>query len=65
MAINYPQWLAFGKYAFQQTKWLLYEKPELRDKYVMNKLFEERNVIMQEIDTDFYGYFSDNQIVFV
>ena len=40
MAINYPQWLAFGKYAFQQAKWLLYEKPELRDKYVMNKLFE-------------------------
>ena len=63
MAINYPQWLAFGKYSFQQAKWLLFEKPELRDKYVMNKLFEERNYIFNEVNDDFNDFFSNYKIV--
>ncbi len=34
MAINYPQWLAFAKYSYQQLKWALIEKPNARDAYV-------------------------------
>lgn len=31
MAINYSQWIAFAKYSYKQLKWVLLEKPELRD----------------------------------
>ena len=34
LAINYTQWLAFAKYTLSQLKWVLIQKPELRDKYV-------------------------------
>ncbi len=26
MIINYPEWIAFGKYSYQQLKWVLIEK---------------------------------------
>jgi len=39
--INYPQWLAFAKYSIQQLKWVLMDKPELRNKYVQGFLDEE------------------------
>lgn len=41
MAINYPQWLAFAKYSFQQLKWNLVNKPLLRDRYVHEKIDKE------------------------
>ena len=53
MAINYPQWLAFGKYAFQQLKWTLINKPILRDKYVMGKLYDDEKSLMNAINADF------------
>lgn len=53
MAINYPQWLAFGKYAFQQLKWTLINKPILRDKYVMSKLYDDEKSLMNAISADF------------
>ena len=31
MAINYPQWIVFAKYLYSQLKWVLIEKPELKD----------------------------------
>ena len=34
MAINYPQWIAFGKYSYQQLKWAALTKPTQRDAYV-------------------------------
>lgn len=34
MAINYPQWLAFAKYSYQQLKWAVITKPAERDRYV-------------------------------
>ncbi len=52
MAINYPQWLAFGKYAFSQLRWILINKPELRNRYVMQKI-EERNDILEEINRNY------------
>ena len=57
MAINYPQWLAFGKYAFSQLKWSLYQKPELRDKYVMGKIEDERLSILEEINKNYEQFF--------
>lgn len=50
MAINYPQWLAFSKYAFSQLKWSLVEKPDLRNKFVMQKIEHERADILAEIN---------------
>ena len=41
MAINYSQWIAFSKYSYKQLKWVLLEKPELRDAYVRGLIAEE------------------------
>ena len=57
MAINYPQWLAFGKYAFSQLKWSLYQKSELRNKYVMGKIEDERIGILEEINKNYDQFF--------
>ena len=53
LAINYPQWLAFAKYAFSQLKWSLYKKPELRDRFVMGKIMDERVGILEEINKNY------------
>lgn len=34
MAINYPQWIAFAKYSYQQLKWVMLTKPAQRDTHV-------------------------------
>ena len=56
LAINYPQWIAFSKYAYQQLKWIMFEKPEKRDKYVraainddMSKTFEDIDLLFLEL----------------
>lgn len=53
MAINYPQWVAFAKYSYKQLKWVLLEKPELRDAYVRGIIAEELNEVYAEIDKSF------------
>lgn len=53
MAINYPQWIAFAKYSYKQLKWVLLEKPELRDAYVRGIIAEELNEVFAEIDETF------------
>ena len=50
MAINYSQWIAFAKYSYKQLKWVLLEKPELRDSYVRGLIAEELNEVYAEID---------------
>ena len=50
MAINYSQWIAFAKYSYKQLKWVLLEKPELRDAYVRGLIAEELNEVYAEID---------------
>lgn len=50
LAINYPQWLAFVKTSFQQLKWVLLEKPEMRHKYVMGLIQEEYEYLYDDID---------------
>lgn len=53
MAINYAQWLAFSKQLFQQCRWALLEKQDLRDKFVMGKIDEELDDVFARIDRSF------------
>lgn len=62
MAINYPQWLAFGKYSYQQLKWALIEKPEARDAYVRGILNDQMDAVLASVDTTFLDI-AENYIV--
>lgn len=53
MAINYSQWLAFAKYSYSQLKWGLFNKPRLRDEYVLGKINEELDEVFFQIDNSF------------
>ena len=62
VAINYPQWIAFAKYSYNQLKWVLLEKPMLRDAYVRGRINEELDSIFAEAEVTF-GKFSEKYIV--
>lgn len=64
MAINYPQWVAFAKYSYKQLKWVLLEKPELRDAYVRGSIAEELNEVYAEIDKSFAEMSEEYIVVF-
>lgn len=64
MAINYPQWVAFAKYSYKQLKWVLLEKPELRDAYVRGIIAEELNEVYAEIDKSFAEMSEEYIVVF-
>lgn len=64
MAINYPQWVAFAKYSYEQLKWVLLEKPELRDAYVRGIIAEELNEVYAEIDKSFAEMSEEYIVVF-
>ena len=64
MAINYPQWIAFAKYSYKQLKWVILEKPELRDAYVRGIIAEELNEVYAEIDETFAEMSEQYIIVF-
>ena len=63
MAINYPQWMAFGKYLYQQLKWGLIEKPEARKVYVAGILNDQLTEVMYSVDRTFYSYFDHYVVV--
>ena len=62
MAINYPQWVAFAKYSYQQLKWVLIEKPEARDAYVRGILNDQLDEVYASVEETFED-FSKNYIV--
>lgn len=64
MAINYPEWIAFAKYSYSQLKWMLVEKPELKDQYVQGKIDEEFYLILEEADRTFGKFSEDYNVVF-
>ncbi len=64
MAINYPQWIAFAKCAYKQLKWVLVQKPEARDKFVMGKINEELQEVMLDVDKSFEEISEDYVVVF-
>ena len=64
MAINYPQWIAFAKYSYQEVKWVLIEKPRARDAYVREVLYEELNDVLESVDDTLDAYSADYIVVF-
>lgn len=62
IAINYPQWIEFGKYSYKQLKWMLIEKPNARDAYVSGRLNEQLAEVLEDVNTTF-DEFSTNYIV--
>lgn len=64
VAINYPQWIAFAKYSYSQLKWVLLEKPTLRDEYVRGKINEELDTVLAEANTTFDSFAEDYIVVF-
>ncbi len=50
LAINYPEWLAFGIYSYKELKWALVEKPLLRQDYILGQLDAEWNAIDARLD---------------
>ena len=63
MAINYPQWIAFARYSYQQLKWVLLNKPEARDAYVRGIINEQLNEVFQSVDTTFTEFSKDYIVV--
>lgn len=49
-AINYPEWIAFLKYSYQQLKWTLVTKANQRDKYISDILLDDLTSLNAEID---------------
>ena len=64
MAINYPQWIAFAKYSYQQLRWVLHEKPKVRDAYVRGVLYEEMDELFESIDATFDEISKEYIVVF-
>lgn len=64
VAINYPQWIAFAKFSYSQLKWVLLEKPALRDAYVEGKINEELDVVLAEANVAFDRFAEDYIVVF-
>lgn len=64
MAINYPQWIAFAKYSYFQLKWVLIDKPELRDAYVSGKINEELKEVYDEVNRTFDEFAKDKIVIY-
>lgn len=62
MNINYPQWLSFAKYSVKQLKWILMEKPALREKYVVGIINGEWEALSESID-DLWNEFTKGAMV--
>ncbi|SFQ08530.1 hypothetical protein SAMN02910358_00686 [Lachnospiraceae bacterium XBB1006] len=64
LAINYPQWIAFANYSYRQLKYVIVEKPNLRDAYVSGKLEESWIEIEEEISESFMEFSKAYKVVF-
>ena len=64
MAINYPQWLAFAKYSYQQVKWVVLQKPAARDAYVQGVLYEELDEVLRSANETFDAFSKEYILVF-
>ena len=64
VAINYPQWIAFAKYSYSQLKWVMLEKPALRDAYVRGKINAELDTVLAEAYETFDRFSEDCIVVF-
>ena len=62
--INYPQWMSFARYSIKQLKWALNDKPELRDKYVMEAIHGEWDVLSASIESLYDEYANGAFVVY-
>lgn len=60
-AINYPEWIAFAKYSYQQFKWVIISKPMARLNYIDGKISESFSLIENDIDK-FLAEYSDEYV---
>ena len=49
--INYPQWISFARHSVKQLKWVLRDKSASRDKYVMEAINGEWDLLWASIGT--------------
>lgn len=64
MAINYPQWITFAKYSYQQVKWVMLQKPAARKAYVQGVLYEEMDEVFKSVDETFDAFSAGYVVVF-
>jgi hypothetical protein len=64
MAINYPQWIAFAKYSYQQLRWVIKEKPDALDAYVNGVLYEELDTVVASVNKTFESASADYIVIF-
>lgn len=64
MAINYPQWIAFAKYAYSQLKWVVVKKPEQRELYISGRLYDDLAAVILDVDKVFSDFSKDYIVVF-
>ena len=53
LAINYPQWLAFAKYSYQQLHWAILTKPNLRESYALGEIASELDDVYHQVNEVF------------
>ena len=64
MSINYTEWITFAKYTYTQLKWVILQKPVLKEKYIEGKIQEELKSVYDEIDKTFNKCFDDYNVIF-
>lgn len=64
MAINYPQWIAFAKYSYSQLKWVVINKPDARNAYVMGRIDEELQEAIDSSNALFDDFSKEYIVVF-
>ena len=62
LAINYPQWIAFAKYAYKQAKWVIVNKQSCKNTYIDEKITQELQLTLKSIDETF-NEFAQNYII--
>ncbi len=62
--INYPQWIAFSKYSYMQLKWVLVQKPAIRDDYVRKAVRGELDIVLRQVQSTFQSTFPTRYIEF-
>ncbi len=63
MSINYPQWVAFAKYSYSQLKWAVINKPEAKNAYVLGKINEELQGVINNTNAMFEDFTKDYIVV--
>lgn len=63
LSINYPQWILFIKYSFLQLKWILIQKPNMRNKYVQNYIDDEWSEVYTDMKNTWNTFCKNKTII--